>query len=465
VRDRRRAAKLLPSRREWGSMAERSVRDRAKATHDASRELATADAKRREAAVRRFAELLAEEREQLEQANAADLEDYRALVEQGEGTQALLDRLSIQDAKLGAEIEGVEAVADQDDPIGDVVQATTLDDGLDLARVRVPIGVIACAYESRPDAGVQMCALAARSGNAIVLKGGSEAARSNRVVADLARRALADAGLPADGVVLLEDRAELQALLDLDELVDLLVPRGSPGFVRFVQDNTRIPVLGHADGLCHTYVDGAADLDQALPVCVDAKTDYPAACNATETFLVHEAVASEFVPRLAQALLDEGVEVHAGEAARRRAIELDLTPATGETWATEHGDMACGLRVVGSLDEAVDHVNAHGSGHTDAILTADEDAARRFLEAVDAAGVYWNASTRFADGYRYGLGAEVGISTGKTHARGPVGLEGLTTTKWLMKGQAHRAGDYRGEDRRSFQHEKADGGWAHDVIG
>lgn len=438
-------------------MSDRSVEERAQAAQAASRVIRQADAKRREAAVLRFAELLEDEGDRLEEANAADMEDGRAAVEAGEMTQALLDRLSIQGAKREEAIAGVRAVADLPDPVGQTLRSTRLDDGLTLYQVRVPIGVIACAYESRPDAGVQMCALAMQSGNAIVLKGGSEAHRSNRVVADLARAALEDAGLPADSVVLLEDRAELQTLLDLDAYVDLLIPRGSSSFVRFVQENTRIPVLGHADGICHTYVDGAADLDEALPVCVDAKVDYPAACNATETFLVHEAIADTFVPQLVEALEDEGVTIHADEAARRRAPSCQEADAS--TWGTEWGDLACGLRIVGGLDEAIEHVNEHGSGHTDAILTEDEDAAHRFIDGVDAAGVYWNASTRFADGYRYGLGAEVGISTGKVHARGPVGLEGLTTTTWILKGDGHVVGDYHGEDRRPFQHEQTEEAW------
>jgi len=438
-------------------MSDRTVRERARAAREASRQLRQADAKRREAALLRFAELLEEQGGELAEANEADLEAGRELVEAGELMQAAMDRLSIQPPKLGEAVEGVRAVADQSDPVGETVRATRLDEGLDLFQVRVPIGVVACAFESRPDAGVQMCALAIRSGNAIVLKGGSEASRSNRVVADLARRALADAGLPEDGVVLLEDRAELQALLDLDELVDLLVPRGSSGFVRFCQENTHIPVLGHADGICHTYVDGAAELDGAVEVCVDAKVDYPAACNATETVLVHEAVADAFVPRLVEALEAEDVTVYAGEAARRRAPEVEA--ATEATWDTEHGALACGLRVVGSLDEAIEHVTAHGSQHTEAILTEDEAAAREFVARVDAAGVYWNASTRFADGYRYGLGSEVGVSTGKVHARGPVGLEGLTTTTWVLDGDGHTVGPYRGGDRRSFQHEAIEDAW------
>jgi glutamate-5-semialdehyde dehydrogenase len=407
--------------------------------------------KQREAALRVYAELLEEHRERVEAANSEDVEAAEQAVEVGEMREALLDRLPLTGAKFDQAVEGVRAVAELDDPLGRAERATKLDEGLELRQVRVPIGVLGVVFESRPDAAVQLAALSIRSGNAILLKGGSEAQRTNDALLDLARQALDEAGLPTDAVVPLTERSEVQQLLDLDDLVDLIVPRGSSRLVRFVQENTHIPVLGHEEGVCHTFVDGSAALDQALEVCLDAKLDYPAACNATETFLVHEAIASEFVPRLVEALQVEGVEVRAGEAARRRAPEAER--ATGEDLGHEFGDLVCALRVVGGLSEAIDHVNEHSSGHTDAILTTDETAADRFVEAVDSAGVYVNASTRFADGYRYGLGAEVGVSTGKTHARGPVGVEGLTTTKWVLHGEGHRAGDYRGENKREFVHE------------
>lgn len=427
------------------------MRAKAQAARQAALQLAQVDDQQRRQAALAFAHLLDERREDLEAANAKDLEAAQAALAAGEMSQALVDRLKLQGAKLDQTIEAVRAVADQDDPIGRIDRATVLDDGLELFQVRVPIGVVACAYESRPDAGIQMSALAMRSGNSMVLKGGSEAAASNAVVAEIARQALSESGLPEDGVVLLEDRAELQALLDLDALVDLIIPRGSSAFVRFVQQNTRIPVLGHAEGVCHTYIDAAADLDEAIPVCVDAKVDYPAACNATECFLVHQAIADEAVPRLVAALEAEGVEVRADVTARNRAPSA--TPATEADWGHEYGDLVCALHVVGSVQEAIDWINAHGSGHTEAILTEDREAARRFTEGVDAAGVYVNASTRFADGYRYGLGAEVGVSTGKVHARGPVGLGGLTTTKWVLRGQGHTAGAYQGAEARAFKHE------------
>lgn len=435
-------------------MADDAVRVKAQNARKASLRLAQASDASRQAAVRVFADLLEDHRDRVEQANAEDVADGKQAVAADEMTQAALDRLTFKGPKLSQTAEALDAVAEQTDPVGQTVRATRLDEGLRLYQVRVPIGVIACAFESRPDAGAQMAALAMRSGNAILLKGGSEAARSNRVLAELARQALSEAGLPEDGVVLLEDRAELQALLDLDELVDLIIPRGSSSFVRFVQENTRIPVLGHADGVCHTYIDAAADLDQAIDVCVDAKTDYPAACNATECFLVHQAIAPELVPALVEALGAKGVEVRADLAARKFAPQTK--EATGEDWGHEWGDLVCGLRVVGGLEEAIDHINTYGSAHTEAILTEDRDAADRFVQGVDAAGVYVNASTRFADGYRYGLGAEVGISTGKVHARGPVGLEGLTTTKWVLEGQGHRAGAYQGADAKAFDHEALD---------
>lgn len=432
-------------------MSDRSVRDRAQAARQASLQMARSDAKQRKAALLRYAELLEDERETVEAANREDLQAAQQAVEAGEMSQALLDRLPLTGAKFDQAVEGVRAVAELEDPLGRVEQATRLDEGLELRQVRVPIGVVGVVFESRPDAAVQLASLAIRSGNAIMLKGGSEAQTTNDAVLELARQALDEAGLPPDAVIALTERSEVQALLDLDGLVDLIVPRGSSSLVRFVQENTHIPVLGHEEGVCHTFVDGSANLEEALEVCLDAKLDYPAACNATETFLVHEAIARDFVPMLTEALADRDVEVYAGEAARRRAPGLEA--ASGEHFGHEFGDLACAVRVVGGLGEAIDHVNEFSSGHTDAILTTDEQAADTFVEAVDSAGVYVNASTRFADGYRYGLGAEVGVSTGKTHARGPVGVEGLTSTKWVLRGEGHKAGDYRGEDRTEFVHE------------
>lgn len=427
------------------------VRAKAQAARAAALRLQrSTDAQRREA-LGRFAAALERDRKDLEAANAEDLRAAHALA------PALRDRLGFQGPKVAQAAAGVRAVAALPDPLGRTLRATRLDEGLELFQVTVPLGVVACAFESRPDAAVQVSALAVRSGNAVLLKGGSEARHSNAAIAARAREALGAAGLPEDAVQLLEGREELAALLAMDDLVDLVIPRGSGAFVRHIMDHTRIPVLGHAEGVCHTYVDAAADLDMALKVCVDAKVDYPAACNATESFLVHRDVAAAFVPRLARALQAEGVRVYADPAALPLAPGAE--PAQPEHRGMEWGDLACAVWVVGSVQEAVDFVNAHGSKHTDAILTRDSAAARAFVEGVDSAGVFVNASTRFADGYRYGLGAEVGISTGKVHARGPVGLEGLVTTKWVLRGAGHVAGDYQGEAARPFRHEPLPEEW------
>ena len=364
-------------------------------------------------------------------ANAEDLAGAVALA------PPLRARLKLTREKLALTLDGVRSLARLPDPVGRTLRSTLLDDGLRLYQVTVPLGVVACVFESRPDAAIQIPALTLRSGNAALLKGGQEADRTNRAIVDAIRDGLHEAGLPQDAVQLLEGRAEANALLALDTLVDLVVPRGSTALVRHVMDHTRIPVLGHAEGVCHVFVDQAADVEKALRVAVDAKVDNPAACNAAETYLVHAAIAPTFVPRLRAALAEQGVEVSEDPA----------------DFGKEFGDLKCALATVASVDDAIAFVNRHGSKHTDAIVTEDREAARRFVEGVDAAGVMVNASPRFADGYRYGLGAEVGISTSKVHARGPVGLEGLTTTKWVLLGEGHVAGAYQGEKPRPFRHE------------
>lgn len=362
--------------------------------------------------------------------NAADVEAATGL------PASLVARLKLTPEKLRLTLEGVRSLARVEDPLGRTLRSTLLDDGLRLYQVTVPLGVVACVFESRPDAAIQIPSLTLRSGNAALLKGGAEASRTNRAIVAALREGLQKAGFPADAVQLLEDRAQVQALLAMDDLVDLVVPRGSTQLVRHVMDHTRIPVLGHAEGVCHVFIDKAADVEKALRVSVDAKVDNPAACNAAETFLVHRDVADAVVPRLKASFAARGVHVSEDPA----------------DFGKEFGDLRCALGVVASLDEAIAHVNRHGSRHTDAIVTEDRDAARRFVEGVDSAGVMVNASPRFADGYRYGLGAEVGISTSKVHARGPVGLEGLTTTKWIVLGDGHVAGDYQGASAKPFRH-------------
>ncbi|MDR9382203.1 MAG: glutamate-5-semialdehyde dehydrogenase, partial [Natronomonas sp.] len=352
----------------------------------------------------------------------------------------------------------VESVAEQDDPLGATLSARELDEGLELYRVAVPIGVIATVFESRPDALVQIAALALKSGNAVILKGGSEANESNRTLYRIIGEATGGSfeTLPAGWAQLIEAHEEVDRLLELDEKVDLVMPRGSSAFVSYIQNNTQIPVLGHTEGVCHVYVDEEADLSMAEEVAFDAKVQYPAVCNAVETLLVNESVASEFLPGLVERYEAAGVELR-GDAATREIV--DIGEATEADWRTEYGDLELSIKLVSDVYDAIEHVNANGSKHTESILTENAETAEAFMTGIDAASVFHNASTRFADGYRYGLGAEVGISTGKIHARGPVGLEGLTTYKYYLEGDGHLVATYAGEDALPFTHRDLDTNW------
>jgi delta-1-pyrroline-5-carboxylate synthetase len=419
----------------------------------AARTLASLPAERKAAALHAVARALAANAPAIVQANRLDLEAARLLVEAGRMSAALLQRLALDDAKLQGLVAGIEQVADMEDPVGRVTLATELDDGLRLERVTCPIGVIGVVFESRPDALPQIVALCLKSGNAVLLKGGSEAERSNRALCAVIRDAVVASGIPADAITLLENREDVEALLEAHDYVDLIVPRGSNALVRHVQTHTSIPVLGHSEGICHVYVDRTADIDMALAIALDAKVQYPSACNAMETLLVHEEVAPRFLPRVVAALRASGVEVRCD----RRALEefgVVGAEATADDWCTEYGSLILSIRVVASLDEAIAHINRHGSRHTEAIVTGDASAFDRFFTEVDAAGVYLNASTRFADGFRYGFGAEVGISTGKLHPRGPVGIEGLVTYKYKLVGRGHVVGAYSGPQARHFTHRR-----------
>jgi len=395
-------------------------------------------------------------------ANEKDVSEAEELLEAGEYTQALVDRLELSESKLESISEMVRSVAGQDDPLGKTQAARKLDEGLELYRCSVPIGVVGTIFESRPDALVQIAALCLRSGNAVILKGGSEASHSNRVLYELIRDATTDDSasdapdVPDGWAQLIEARADVDTVLGMDEAIDLVMPRGSSEFVSYIQDNTSIPVLGHTEGVCHVYVDEAADLEMATDISYDAKVQYPAVCNAVETLLVHEAVAEEFLPKIAERYAEADVEMR-GDAASREIVAMET--ATEDDWGTEYGDLVVAVRVVDSLAAAVEHVTTYGSKHTDSIVTDDADRAGRFMRSLDSASVFHNASTRFADGYRYGLGAEVGISTGKTHARGPVGLDGLTTYQYYLEGDGQLVGTYAGADAKPFVHEEFDGEW------
>lgn len=381
-------------------------------------------------------------------ANAEDLREAEVLRDRGELSSALVDRLVLSDKKLDSLCDGLGQLADQVDLIGQVELERELDDDLVLRRVSCPLGVLGVVFEARPDAVPQITGLALRTGNAVLLKGGREARRSNAALVQCLQDTLRTQGFDPASVALLEDRAEVDALLSLDRDVDLIIARGSSAFVRHVQSRTSIPVLGHAEGLCHLYLHHSASPPMAARIAVDAKCSYPAACNAIETLLWEPGSEPALEATLA-ALKQRGVELRACERTRERHPEL--VAATEEDWSTEYGDMILSIRRVDHIDGALAHIERYGSRHTEAIVAEDEMAAASFMASVDAAGVFHNASTRFADGYRYGLGAEVGISTGKLHARGPVGVDGLVTYRWLLRGRGQIASDY-GPGKRAFRH-------------
>ncbi|NJM66526.1 MAG: glutamate-5-semialdehyde dehydrogenase [Acaryochloris sp. RU_4_1] len=380
---------------------------------------------------------------------AANLEDCQRAQASGLAP-ALYARLKLDAAKLEGAIAGVRSVAALPDPVGTVQLHRQLDTGLVLKRVSCPLGVLGVIFEARPDAVVQIAALAIKSGNGVLLKGGQEALQSCQALVKAIHKGLSQTDISANVVALLTSREETLALLNLDQEVNLIIPRGSNEFVRFVQENTRIPVLGHAEGICHLYVDQAADVAQAVEIAVDSKVQYPAACNAVETILVHAAIAPQFLPALIPALQAHQVEVR-GDTATQTLVSVK--PATEADWSTEYSDLIVAIKVVESLEAAISHINQYGSGHTDAIATTNVQTAELFMNQVDAAGVFHNCSTRFADGFRYGLGAEVGISTQRLPPRGPVGLEGLVTYKYQLQGQGHIVASYSGLKARTFTHQ------------
>jgi len=371
-------------------------------------------------------------------------------------SSAMFARLRVTEhgvTQMAAQIREVARLAD---PLGRRLAATELDDGLVLYRESCPLGVIGVIFESRPDVVPQLASLALKSGNAAIMKGGSEAASTNETLVSIWHECLTKfPAVPLDSISLLQSRADVMELLAQDRDVDLIIPRGSYELVHFIMKHSRIPVLGHGEGICHVYVDRAADIQKAIDVTYDSKVQYPAVCNAAETLLVHEAIAPQFLPKIVAKLKQAGVEIRGDLKTRVLLPDESIVPATEQDWATEYGDLILSIKVVADLDEAIDHINSWGSHHTDAIVTEDPDAARRFLNEVDSAGVFQNASTRFADGYRYGFGAEVGISTSKLHARGPMGLEGLTTYKYKLYGHGHTVAEYaKGE--KKFTHRPLD---------
>jgi len=423
-----------------------NIEQLAQKAKQASFQLAAVPTEVKNKALKEIAALLDQRRLEIFQANEADVEQSC----RENLAMPLQKRLKFDGRKLDDVIDGIESLIRLPDPVGNTLMATELDQGLELYRVSCPIGVIGVIFESRPDALVQISTLCLKSGNAVLLKGGSEAKRTNRILTEIIREASEGAGIPAGWIQLLETRDDVNELLKLDQEVDLIIPRGSNEFVRYIMDHSNIPVLGHADGICHCYVDEAADLEMAVRIVVDAKTQYVAVCNATETVLVHREIAASFLPKLKAALDVKGVDI-VGCPETRRIIPVG--DATEEDWRTEYLDYKLSIRVVDNLEQAIEHINTYGSGHTDAIITENAAAAGKFMELVDSGNVFWNCSTRFSDGFKYGLGAEVGISTNKIHARGPVGLEGLVIYKYKLIGHGHIVEDYANKTKR-FTHRK-----------
>ena len=364
--------------------------------------------------------------------------------------EPIINRLVFDQHKLDSCVTGINDLIGLEDPLFKNLLQRELDENLVLTKTTCPIGVIGVIFESRPDALMQIASLCIKSGNCVILKGGSEAKNTNRILFDIIYDACVKAGLPEGFAVLIEDRAGIDELLKCHDYVDLLIPRGSNQFVQYIMNNSKIPVMGHADGICHIYVDGAASIRKAVPIIIDSKTQYVAACNAAETLLVHKDIADVLIPALADASADKikyrcdetSLNLICDENDSTAKLSEVIERATEEDFKTEYLDYILSIKVVDDIDEAIKHINSYGSHHTDCIITEDKDSADKFMSLVDSAGVYQNCSTRFADGFRYGFGAEVGISTGKIHARGPEGLEGLVTYKYKLVGDGQIVADY-----------------------
>lgn len=421
-----------------------NIKEEARRMKLAAPALAASTNEARNAALEQIALALEAHREEIFAANAQDL----AAADENGVTGATRKRLKFDDGKLRDCISGLRQLETLADPLNKITLARELDENLTLYRATVPIGVIGVIFEARPDALVQIASLCVKSGNCAILKGGKETANTNRVLFNLIKDAVIRAGLPESCLLQAEVHSEIDELLACDQDVDLLIPRGSNKFVRYIMENTKIPVMGHSSGICHVYADKACDQEKALPIIVDAKTQYAAACNAMETLLIDRAIASEFLPKAATALAAAGVTLRGTEEVAQ-IVSMDVMGE--DEFATEYGDLICSVKLVDGVEEAIRHINTYGSHHTDAILTEDAATAARFLQMVDSAGVYHNCSTRFADGFRYGFGAEVGISTGKIHARGPVGLEGLVTYKYKLFGHGQIVADYASGEKQ-FHH-------------
>ena len=402
-------------------------------------------------ALKAMAEAVRNNKERILAANAEDVAESENSV-----PAEILKRLRLNDDKVEDMIASILDVARISDPVGETMSAIELDEGLELYQKRCPIGLIGVIFEARPEVVPQIMSLCLKSGNAIIFKGGSEAKRSNRILFDILREAAASAGVPAEAFVLMETREDITEILKMDEYIDLLIPRGSYGFVKYIQSNTHIPVLGHSAGICHIYVDSEADLLKAFGVVLDSKIQYPAACNAVEKILVNESIVPYFLPRMADQFAANGVEMRVEKGLEKYLIGFDYKAASEEDWTAEYDGLVIAIRSVKDMDEAIEIINTNGSHHTDAIITENRDKQDEFARRVDSADVFINASTRFADGFRFGKGAEVGISTNKIHARGPMGMEGLMIYKYVLVGNGQMVKDYSGKNAKPYTHRPID---------
>ncbi|WP_428311930.1 glutamate-5-semialdehyde dehydrogenase [Hydrocarboniphaga sp.] len=409
------------------------MRERGERARAAARHIARADTGIKNAALFALAQLLIDDKRAILAANAEDMRAGRA----AKLDAAMLERLELNDSRIEAMADGVRQVASLADPIGEMTDMKMRPSGIQVGRMRVPLGVVGIIYESRPNVTAEAAILCLKSGNAAILRGGSEAINSNQAIARCIQRALRDAGLPEDAVQVLSitDRRAVGLMVTMPEYIDVVIPRGGKGLVSAVSNGAKVPVIKHLDGVCHVFIDADADVEKAIAVCVNAKTQRYGTCNTMETLLVDAPVAERVLPRLAQIYREAGVELRGCERTRR--ILSDAKPAAQSDWAEEYLAPILAVKIVDGIDAAMDHIAHYGSAHTDAIVTENYTRARRFLREVDSASVMVNASTRFADGYEYGLGAEIGISTDKFHARGPVGLEGLTSQKWVVLGDGN----------------------------
>lgn len=418
----------------------------AKSAKGASINLAAMESEIKNKALESIANALLDNKDEI---IAANLEDLKRS-EENNLAMPLLKRLKFDESKIKGVAQGIKSLIELEEPVGEVLMETELDEGLNLFRESCPIGVIGVIFESRPDALVQISTLCLKSGNAVLLKGGSEAKLTNKVLAKIIADASYEAGIPKGWVCNLETREDVANMLKMDEQIDLIIPRGSNEFVRYIMDNSRIPVLGHADGICHCYVHSDADIDKAIKIINDSKTQYVAVCNALETLLVNENVADKLLPLLKRKLDESNVRIYGCENTKKI---IDCEEADESAWETEYLDYELSIKIVESLDEAINHINKYGSGHTDVIVTENDKIANIFMRLVDSGNVFYNCSSRFSDGYRYGFGAEVGISTNKIHARGPVGLEGLLIYKYKLYGNGHIVKDYS-EGKKTFTHRR-----------